>query len=122
MYTQHRPEDGRILPQNYSGNAFRYPPIGKEETEELWQEKQNKASPPALTQQPDRRMMPIYEDDAQKPEPVGGLGTERSGGMSEELLLLGLCLLVSGEGKARFSLSGGWGDAFPYLLLLLLLG
>lgn len=122
MYTQHRPKEGRILPQNYSGNAFRYPPIGGDEREELWHEEQNKASPPALTQQPDKGVMPIYEDDAQKPESRREYGAERSGGMGEELLLLGLCLLVSGEGKTRFSLNGGWGDAFPYLLLLLLLG
>ena len=126
MYTQRRtpPEAGGI-PQNYSGNAFRYPPIGT-----LGQQDVSKASshaPPLDEAVPEQRQenYPVaIEAHPVKSEDRSGflslLGGHGIG--NEELLLLGLCLLLSGDGGGLFGGRGGKGDVVPYLLLLLFLG
>jgi hypothetical protein len=125
MYTQRRDEAGRTIPQNYSGNAFRYPPIGVYgEQAELQQTEKNKASPVSLPQEENDRVMPIYEVK-EKEQTVNDLPRNAIGhgeGISEELLLLGLCLLLGGDGRPKFSRGEGFGDVFPYLLMLLFLG
>ena len=125
MYTQRRDESGRTIPQNYSGNAFRYPPIGVfGEQAEMQQTEKNKASPVSLTQAENDGVMPIYEvkENEQTVDDLPRKSIGRGEGINEELLLLGLCLLLSGEGRPKFSRGEGFGDALPYLLMLLLLG
>ena len=125
MYTQRRDDAERTIPQNYSGNAFRYPPIGVYGAEGgVQQAGQNKASPVSLTRQENDRVMPIYdvEEKEKTMQDLPSNVTMRKEGMSEELLLLGLCLLLSGEGRPKFFRGEGLGDALPYLLMLLFLG
>lgn len=126
MYTQRRtpPEAGGI-PQNYSGNAFRYPPIGalgQDNTHDVSQD-----APPFGEAVPEQRQenYPVaIEAHPVKSEGQPGflslLGGHGIG--NEELLLLGLCLLLSGDGGGLFGGRGGKGDVVPYLLLLLFLG
>ncbi len=126
MYTQRRPlPEGGAIPQNYSGNAFRYPPIGA-----LGQEAEIDQEPPKVSsfeqdacEEPKERSPVLLE----APVPQLSNHTGRSsllgehGIGSEELLLLGLCLLLSGNG-GLFSSAREKGDVVPYLLLLLILG
>lgn len=125
MYTQRRGEEGRSIPRNYSGNAFRYPPIGEPipGVETSYEEKN--AAPSSL--------LPIKEQKETVPECGSDMISahspkesktilRRDGWGSEELLLLGLCFLLFGDGHSSFGRGGGWGDALPYLLFLLFLG
>lgn len=126
MYTQRRtpPEVGGI-PQNYSGNAFRYPPIGALGQESV-SDVTSDAPPPqeAVPEQRQENYPVAFESHAARPEDRSGflslLGGHGIG--NEELLLLGLCLLLAGDGGGLFGTRGGKGDVVPYLLLLLFLG
>ena len=136
MYAQHiRHQD---IPSNYSGNAFRYPPIGS-----LGHEV---ASPAEVADRREGSVLdqePVSAAEAVLPLPVsqeaGGTETaeasERSyarslpilsalsggGGIgSEELLLIGLILLLSGGSLRGHDRQGG--DILPYLILLLVCG
>lgn len=121
MYTQRREEEGRSIPQNYSGNAFRYPPIERPfPSEESFEEKKNKASSLLPLIKEGEETMPDEKRDSALMHP---LKESRSIGWgSEELLLLGLCLLLGGDGRASSGHGGGWGEVLPYLLFLLFLG
>ncbi len=133
MYTQRREDEGRSIPQNYSGNAFRYPPIGEPIPEALAKEDKNKASSLLpLVKDGGETMQDDVQDDVQDNVqdvtaehsiremrlPIG----RREAWGSEELLLLGLCLLLGGDGHSFFRRGGGWGDVMPYLLFLLFFG
>jgi hypothetical protein len=125
MYTQrHTMPDGASIPKNYSGNAFRYPPIGSLANQE--------AEPPTSPMADEARekdlgeiSCPIALGEHPREESarlgafslLGGLGLGH-----EELLLLGLCLLLSSDGGSLFSRTAHVGDVLPYLLLLLFLG
>ncbi|MBE6661277.1 MAG: hypothetical protein E7605_07750 [Ruminococcaceae bacterium] len=126
MYTQRRtPSDTRGIPQNYSGNAFRYPPIGA-----LGQEADIMATPPepftsqSTVERGNENYPVVLESGPTEPPRESGLLSMLGGhGIgNEELLLLGLCLLLSGEGGGLFGGMKGKGDVVPYLLLLLFLG
>ncbi len=112
MYTQRRSADGSAsIPQNYSGNAFRYPPIG-EVPENVKPTHTEKESIEIAISPPETSVTPVSAGRLQ----LGGfsLGTE-------ELLLLGLCcLLIFGEGDG----GNPWlqSGILPYLLLLLFCG
>ena len=127
MYTQRRTfhEDGGI-PQNYSGNAFRYPPIRTYE-----QEGEREGSPPDAPSSQAPRDQPPEEKHLALPQSPPSKENDHTGpallfgghGISgEELLLLGRCLLLSGDGGGLFSRTKGIGDVVPYLLLLLFFG
>lgn len=121
MYTQRREEEGRSIPQNYSGNAFRYPPIERPfPGEETVEEEKNKASSlvPLVTER--EETMPDEQRNATSAHPPKEPWSIGWG--SEELLLLGLCLLLSGDGRASKGRGGGWSEVLPYLLFLLFLG
>jgi hypothetical protein len=124
MYQQSKMTPGGApIPDNYSGNAFRYPPIGSlgsapidEETPlsvgELGREEEKA---PLLPVEPLRQ--------TERGHDAGGFG----GGVlrllgSEEWRLLGLCLLLMGEDGSRLGGTGQKNDLLPYLLLLLLCG
>ena len=114
MYPQMRnTPSGEPIPENYSGNAFRYPPIGSLQP----------MPPPQIEEEPvptpgegDERRLPVVIPTPE-PNSAGSGGTfgwlAHSPG-SEEWLLLGLCLLLMGE--------TGKNELLPYLLLLLFLG
>lgn len=114
MYQQMRnTPSGEPIPENYSGNAFRYPPIGSLQP----------MPPPQVEEDPvptpgegDERRLPVVIPTPE-PNSAGSGGTfgwlAHSLG-SEEWLLLGLCLLLMGE--------TGKNELLPYLLLLLFLG
>lgn len=124
MYTQrHTMPDGASIPQNYSGNAFRYPPIGSLANQE--------AEPPASLMADEAEEKDFSEISCpialgEHPrEESARLGASLLGGLGlghEELLLLGLCLLLSSDGGSLFSRTAHVGDVLPYLLLLLFLG
>jgi hypothetical protein len=120
MYTQ-RPvmQKGVTIPQNYAGNAFRYPPIG------------------GLTQAPlEEREAPVEQPEPCVSDRVGqemtALGTDEkktaltplSGhrGGEEDLLLLGILALLLGDGSLGFGGDKTRGDVLFYLLLLLVCG
>jgi hypothetical protein len=120
MYQQPRcAPGGAPIPENYSGNAFRYPPIGSldpppasdEAEPTVVEEDVRRESPPVS-------VVPIARQD--KEAHVGG-GLLRMLG-SEEWLLLGLCLLLMGDGGPRLGGIGQKNDLLPYLLLLLFCG
>ena len=127
MYAQHiRRQD---IPSNYSGNAFRYPPIGSLVGQDTHQEGQGgqveeqprqgegeeQRTVAAVVHLPDEK--DTRERQASAQASVLPFFGEGRGFGSEELLLIGLILLLSGGGHA-------WqgSDVLPYLLLLLILG
>ena len=121
MYQQRRSmPSGEPIPENYSGNAFRYPPIGS-----LGVTPPDEALASPLTEE-------TREPEVRSPVAIVPLGREEvrredGGGIlrllgSEEWLLLGLCLLLMGEGGPRIGGEGQKNDLLPYLLLLLFCG
>ena len=120
MYQQRRSmPGGESIPENYSGNAFRYPPIG------------SLGGTPPEEGEPTPSAEEAREQEARRPLAVVPLERteprEGSGGFlrllgSEEWLLLGLCLLLMGEGGPRIGGEGQKNDLLPYLLLLLFCG
>ena len=125
MYAQHRgPSD---IPRNYSGNAFRYPPIGQIPIRE---EDARQPDPPEVNEPASGDMppCPLPTPALPPPEPrkdeappahrtlISGIGQLFG---NEELLLIGLFLLLSGhadEGERQGN------DLLFYLLLLLFCG
>ena len=103
MYAQHRgPSD---IPRNYSGNAFRYPPIGqipiKEEIEQPVRvpdlnEPANSDMPPCPLPTP---ALPPPEPRKDESPPAHRTLISSIGQLvgNEELLLIGLFLLLSGH-------------------------
>ena len=125
MYAQHRGPSA--IPQNYSGNAFRYPPIGQLPIEEREQENMNAAGAdkPASGDMPPR---PLPTPALLPTEPMGGGAPPPRHGLisgigqlvgNEELLLIGLFLLLSGQTDKR---EAGGSDLLLYLLLLFFCG
>lgn len=123
MYAQHRGPSG--IPQNYSGNAFRYPPIGQFPSEEHEWENRNVpvSDEPASGDPPPCPLptpaLPPVEPVKDEPQParhglVSGLGQLMG---NEELLLIGLFLLLSGQTDKDEG-----GNLLFYLLLLLFCG
>jgi hypothetical protein len=125
MYQQPRTAPGGApIPENYSGNAFRYPPIGSlgtpvpDDPELPPLEESDRHEEEGLPMS----VVPIERQEKQRP-----IGEEGGGGLlrmlgSEEWLLLGLCLLLMGEGGPRLGGVGQKNDLLPYLLLLLFCG
>lgn len=117
MYQQPRMmPSGEPIPKNYSGNAFRYPPIGSLSAPPLSQAEQN-----VPLAEPEREGVDVEYNSAPLPVlPQARPAQERGrGGIlrtleNEEWLLLGVCVLLLGEGSSS--------DLLPYLLLLLFLG
>lgn len=123
MYTQRPiPPGGMSIPQNYGGNAFRYPPIGGLEE-----------AAPAAEEQPHCREEPIVAQEAtamqdgedacdtkeNAPRPALLFGHHRG---EEELLLIGLFLLLAGDGVIGGGHEKPQGDILLYLLLLFFCG
>ena len=114
MYRQMRnTPGGEPIPENYSGNAFRYPPIGSLEPMPPEREPQDSDVPPEHEQPsiPGQALVPSGSARVGEGGSAGGLFHSPG---SEEWLLLGLCLLFWGESSRS--------DLLPYLLLLLFLG
>ena len=120
MYTQ-RPvtQKGVTIPQNYAGNAFRYPPIGGlaqaplEEHEESVEE-----AAPRVPEGSGQGMTAVGMDEkktALTPQ-IGRRGGE------EDVLLLGILVLLLGDGGFGFGGDKARGDVLLYLLLLLVCG
>ena len=116
MYTQQiRRED---VPRNYSGNAFRYPPIGGlTEAEGAGKEPFHSDERSPLSQD----LTPLDGGQSRQEKtpspalPLGGLGGSFG---NEEILLVGLVLLLrGGADEASHSRER---DLLPYLLLMLL--
>ena len=123
MYTQRHKEEPSI-PQNYSGNAFRYPPIEEliSATEKLDGEKNRAPSLPLLEKE--ETVLNEHEPFSRKiarEEKRSTFGHRDAWG-SEELLLLGLCLLLGGDGHAFLKRGDGWNEVLPYLVFLLFFG
>lgn len=125
MYAQHR--SAANIPKNYSGNAFRYPPIGaltdpprrERETERpLVEEEPHEQNQPS---EPSKQALvtPILPP-ATAPDSVPDLlrGISQAFG-NEELLLIGLFLLLSGNTEKH---DGQRSDLLFYLLLLFFCG
>ena len=161
MYMQHsqQPPEQLSVPERYSGNAFRYPPIGSLQPTQL--QKEQRTAPhvsSALPTETQRgRALPFLQEESveqptvdpqsdavaeaiaeQQPSDVvpasvqgktngeaTGLGSAlsflRGGAVSDELLLLGLFLILNRERAAG---EGGSFDdhVLPLLLLLLFCG
>lgn len=129
MYAQHiRQQD---IPSNYHGNAFRYPPIGSLGREGIPEASTADGDDHALDREvvlPQSISQEVGEEQTMQasartlshPLPILS-GLSGGGGIgSEELLLIGLILLLSGgslRGHDRQS-----GDILPYLILLLVCG
>ncbi len=125
MYTRRMSAGGLAVPEHYSGNAFRYPPPGegevavREEREAPAEPEEEAITPIALPEKGTHLSLPNLLGSG------GGLGLGGIGG--EELLLLGLCLLLLGErteegsGHGLFRLWQG-NETVLCLMLLLLLG
>lgn len=122
MYTQRPvPLDGMSIPQNYGGNAFRYPPIGGLE----------KATPPeeelpshGEDSVDEHEPMVIANEETCDPQqkalrPAPLLGHHHG---EEDLLLIGLFLLLAGDGVIGRGREKPQGDILLYLLLLLFCG
>lgn len=124
MYAQHR--SAANIPRNYSGNAFRYPPIGAltEEDRREGEGERPMASEPAKEQGypsiPPEQALVAPASPAS--EPSGGhdlfRGITQAFG-NEELLLIGLFLLLSGNAEKN---DGQRSDLLFYLLLLFFCG
>ncbi|MBR0443623.1 MAG: hypothetical protein IIX15_04715 [Clostridia bacterium] len=129
MYAQHRSTAN--IPRNYSGNAFRYPPIGQmpEQPEQtIASERSSPAEPLAKEMQTDA----LYSGTRASPAPVAetvpvsmfGGGHDMLRGITqgignEELLLIGLFILLSGNTQEH---EGQRSDLLFYLLLLFFCG
>lgn len=119
MYARHTPDDrysnGIRIPSNYSGNAFREtngtpPPVPAEDAaEESFDENTDatEASAPRREEGTDRaQALPVFNSG------VGGLFKKGGGGIGlEELLILGLILLISQNDTK---------DDLAFLLMILL--
>ena len=123
MYAQHRGLSG--VPQNYSGNAFRYPPIGQIplREEDARQPDLPEVNEPASGEAPPCPLptpsLPPPELPKEKGAPVrhgllSGIGQLIG---NEELLLIGLFLLLSGHEDGEQG-----SDLLFYLLLLFFCG
>ncbi len=129
MYAQHRSTAN--IPKNYSGNAFRYPPI-----EALTDQdgRQTETVPPSPADPPREQAQPstLPEQTLSAPSPAHrtpddvpyGGGHELLRGITqafgnEELLLIGLFLLLSGHKEEH---DGQRSDLLFYLLLLFFCG
>ena len=123
MYTQRlRRED---IPSNYSGNAFRYPPIGslaQPQGEDApreasfaddarGQDGQADVLPSETADVPSVTAVPAVSSAV---TPPSGLAFLKNGIGGEELLLIGLLLLLSGGER-----QAGQRDILPYLLALI---
>ena len=133
MYAQHRSTAN--VPKNYSGNAFRYPPIGgaAEPPEEVnGLNEVLPPTPPAV--HGTNRPLPPPTDDPSPSDPTSerplppcvapsaGYGHLRGALQaigSEELLLIGLFLLLSGHADGEQTQTS---DLLFYLLLLFFCG
>ena len=123
MYTQRPiPPGGMSIPQNYGGNAFRYPPIGGlEEAAPAAEEELHCHEEPIVAQEP----MVIEEEKetcgTNEKAPRSALLFGRHRG-EEELLLIGLFLLLAGDGVIGGGHEKPQGDILLYLLLLFFCG
>ena len=125
MYAQHRSTAN--IPRNYSGNAFRYPPIGSL-TDQIHQERETEppaiAEPPQEEKQsslpPEQALVTPMPPPASAPDSGHDLlrGITQAFG-NEELLLIGLFLLLSGNAEKH---DGQRSDLLFYLLLLFFCG
>ncbi len=122
MYTQRPvPPDGMSIPQNYGGNAFRYPPIGgleeatppNEEQPPLGEEPLDEHEPAAIETEE------TCDTKEKAPRPDLLFGHHRG---EEDLLLIGLFLLLAGDGVIGRGREKRQGDILLYLLLLFFSG
>ena len=120
MYTQ-RPvtQKGVTIPQNYAGNAFRYPPIGGLGQEPLDEREAPSELSESRVSDGSGQEMTALGTDEKKTAPVPLIG--RRGG-EEDVLLLGILVLLLGDGGFGFGGDKGRGDVLLYLLLLLVCG
>ena len=120
MYTQ-RPvmQKGVTIPQNYAGNAFRYPPIGGLGQEPLDEREAPSELSESRVSDGSGQEMTAPGTDEKKTAPVPLIG--RRGG-EEDVLLLGILVLLLGDGGFGFGGDKGRGDVLLYLLLLLVCG
>ena len=120
MYARHTGASG--VPQNYSGNAFRYPPIGPLVAKEEPPEQTMHLSDREPSEQPKRPLPAPAAEPVEREVVPAPRGLTQSIGQwlgSEELLLIGLFLLLSGHNDKD---GDGGGDLLFYLLLLLFCG
>ena len=119
MYTQ-RPvtQKGVTIPQNYAGNAFRYPPIGGLAQAPLEEHEESVEAAPRVSDGLGQGMTAVGMDEkktALTPQ-IGRRGGE------EDVLLLGILALLLGDGGFGFGGDKARGDVLLYLLLLLVCG
>lgn len=124
MYAQHR--SAANIPRNYSGNAFRYPPIGALTGEDRREGEGEHPMPDGPTKEQPNPSIPAEQALVAPASPA----SEMSGGHdllrgisqafgNEELLLIGLFLLLSGNAEKH---DGQRSDLLFYLLLLFFCG
>ena len=120
MYTQRSvTQKGVTIPQNYAGNAFRYPPIGGLAQAPLEEHEDSVEEAASRVPEGSEQGMTAVGMDEKKTALTPQIG--RRGG-EEDVLLLGILALLLGDGGFGFGGDKARGDVLLYLLLLLVCG